>query len=179
MSSSPSSLPSPPSSPPSYVIYLIVVLFCCCVLSPSSSGGGHPAHRISHCCRCCRCRCCGRLSSSSSSSSPLRDLFDFGVHVLVPHRVVSPQPTRLSTSRRLLIVDLIRCRQWCHRRHHGRCVGLSSAATAAEDDRVEVDNGVGAGQEGRQGQTDNTAAAVVKVRQYADKHDIGGGRRRG
>ena len=42
----------------------------------------------------------------------------------------------------LLIVDLIRCRQWCCHRHHGRCVGSSLAATAAKDDRIEVDDEV-------------------------------------
>jgi len=64
----------------------------------------------------------------------------------------------------LLIVDLIRCRQWCRRCHRGRCVGSSLAATAAEDNRIEVDDGVGVGQEGGQGQTDDMAAAVVEVR---------------
>jgi len=74
------------------------------------------------------------LPSLSSSSLPTpppppHDLFDCCVHVI-------------STLHCLLIVDSNHCGQWCRRCHRGHCVGSSLAATAAEDDRIEVDNGV-------------------------------------
>jgi hypothetical protein len=56
--------------------------------------------------------------------------------------VATPPPLHCSTSCCLLIVDSICCRQWYCHCHRGRCVGSSSAATAAEDDHVKVDNGV-------------------------------------
>ena len=124
--------------PPSPVIYLIVVfvLSSCplpfliwwwpsCPLHPPSSS----------------------LSSSSSSLSsyypPLPVIYLIVMCMSSSLAVSSPRsPPAPSLHVILLIVDLIRCRQWCRHRHRGRCVGSSSAATAAKDDRIEVDDGV-------------------------------------
>jgi len=59
-----------------------------------------------------------------------------------PHPSSSPlSPPRPSILQHLSIVGLIHCWRWCHCRC-GRCIGSSSAATAAKYNCDEVDDGV-------------------------------------